>query len=40
MVSLGMSPDKIILKFYGEEKYGELGLKTKEEYRRVNVSVE
>ena len=40
MVSLGMSSDKIIIKSYGEEQYNKLGLKTKEEHRRVNVSIE
>ena len=39
LVSLGISSDKIVLKSYGEEQYNKLGLKTKEEHRRVNVSI-
>lgn len=38
--SLGIASDRIVIRFYGEEQYGKLGLKTKEEHRRVNISIE
>ncbi|MBR5253562.1 MAG: OmpA family protein [Bacteroidales bacterium] len=39
LVNSGISEKNIEVKWYGEAKYNELGYKTNEEHRRVNVSI-
>ncbi len=40
LLASGIASEKITVKFYGEELYGKLGLNSREEHRRVNVSIE
>jgi outer membrane protein OmpA-like peptidoglycan-associated protein len=39
LIKIGIPADKIDIKWYGESEYGKLGYKTKEDYRRVNISI-
>ncbi len=39
LVECGVAEDKIETKWYGESRYNELGYPSKEDHRRVNVSI-
>lgn len=39
LVECGVAEDKIEMKWYGESRYNELGYPSKEDHRRVNVSI-